>query len=392
MVQEHAEQTLENEKLELLKNIEPPWSWIHQFASLNTEDKSYNFLEDFRSIPSDCTPTESSDESFDFDRGEFLVEESSTDSSCNENIKNLLAADSDSNQSVSSQQDMFQEEIFINKQLSKIIDVLKESESDGTIYIKDMKSILSIIASKEAIDPHEFNYKAIRKCLQKAEDNNILFNNVEELSVYLKREFGINSSKLIVEEVNEDGQSKRSDNIITENDSIDTAKSLITEETKEVSSTVPTVSTDPNALTSIFERCDIEIDEKVAEKVIPDKMIIGLVDTSSEETIIPIESIHETPHPTTHDTTSGKLSDRSSMEDIISVASTKPSIKKIPPSPVVPFSCSVEPLRGIGKPVSTSTIQNFLTYIKSRSRTEKGYVFPRFFKEANCPNMLDSNV
>lgn len=60
-----AERSRNNEEQKKkLKNIEPPWSWIHEFASHNGLEKSYNFLE---SIASDETPSESSEESFEFD-------------------------------------------------------------------------------------------------------------------------------------------------------------------------------------------------------------------------------------------------------------------------------------------------------------------------------------
>lgn len=54
------------------------------------------------------------------------------------------------------------------------------------------------------------------------------------------------------------------------------------------------------------------------------------------------------------------------------------------------FSCVVEPMPGIGGHISSETTQQFLAYLKHRSKDENGMVFPRHFKEKNCPNMVDN--
>lgn len=53
------------------------------------------------------------------------------------------------------------------------------------------------------------------------------------------------------------------------------------------------------------------------------------------------------------------------------------------------FSCVVEPIPGIGGSISSATTQPFLAYLKHRSKDENGMVFPRHFKEEDCPNMVD---
>lgn len=59
------------------------------------------------------------------------------------------------------------------------------------------------------------------------------------------------------------------------------------------------------------------------------------------------------------------------------------------PIPEEPFNCIIPPLPGIGKPIPEKIIKDFLTYLKFRSREDKGMVYPRHFKEDNCPSMTD---
>lgn len=53
------------------------------------------------------------------------------------------------------------------------------------------------------------------------------------------------------------------------------------------------------------------------------------------------------------------------------------------------YECTVPPLKGIGKSTSKKTIQDLLTYLKFRSRNQKGMVCPRNFHEDKCPRMFD---
>lgn len=53
------------------------------------------------------------------------------------------------------------------------------------------------------------------------------------------------------------------------------------------------------------------------------------------------------------------------------------------------FNCVVEPIPGIGGLISIQTTQQLLNYLKYRSKDENGMVFPRHFREENCPNLID---
>lgn len=54
-----------------------------------------------------------------------------------------------------------------------------------------------------------------------------------------------------------------------------------------------------------------------------------------------------------------------------------------------PYHCSVQPIPGVGPSVSPKTTEKFLAYLKFRSKSQKGLITPKNFKEENCPNMFD---
>lgn len=56
ITEENAKTSIETECCKMLKAIGPPWNWLHNFASHNCHFKSYNFLEQTKSIHSDITP------------------------------------------------------------------------------------------------------------------------------------------------------------------------------------------------------------------------------------------------------------------------------------------------------------------------------------------------
>lgn len=45
---------------------------------------------------------------------------------------------------------------------------------------------------------------------------------------------------------------------------------------------------------------------------------------------------------------------------------------------------------GIGKPIQQEIVHDFLNYLRCRSIDENGMIFPRHFKEADCPKMSEN--
>lgn len=45
---------------------------------------------------------------------------------------------------------------------------------------------------------------------------------------------------------------------------------------------------------------------------------------------------------------------------------------------------------GIGKPIQQGIAHDFLNYLRCRSIDENGMIFPRHFKETDCPKMIEN--
>lgn len=408
-VQEESLKFTDEERLNFLKDIEPPWSWIHQFASQNSREKSYNFLEQM-SIASDETPSESSDESFDFEHGQFISarkaqlpqEPTETEETPSElDVAEILLNDSVERLSEINFRNL-KKIVNISELMDTVLRDVHEAELQEKLSIKNTSSILSFLDDKQAaeqniIEPNieqdteqisEVNTftQSIRDIIAMSEKKNIIFQDLQELHKYLASELKINETDT------EEAENSSSTLKEGEVEKVEESMNLVIGES--VSNTVQTpveVETQEPQLTDKILECEIEIDEKVASKEIPKEMILGLV-TPSVKSITPIPTPIITPASTLtpHDTHSNKRSSDVSeriidFTDSVSIASSAIEMPKIP----APFICTILPMRGIGRSLSKQTIQNFLSFLKVRSREEKGMVYPRFFKETKCPNMVD---
>lgn len=53
----------------------------------------------------------------------------------------------------------------------------------------------------------------------------------------------------------------------------------------------------------------------------------------------------------------------------------------------IQVDADVPAMPGIGKPIKPGDVHDFLNFLRYRSIDENGMVFPRHFKEADCPKM-----
>lgn len=47
-------------------------------------------------------------------------------------------------------------------------------------------------------------------------------------------------------------------------------------------------------------------------------------------------------------------------------------------------------MSGIGEPIQQEVVRDFLNYLRFRSIDENGMIFPRHFKESDCPKMCEN--
>lgn len=380
---------------QLLKDIEPPWSWIHQFATENCRDKSYNFLE-LQSIATDETPPESSDESFDFENNRFhSIPEQPDQQSCSMDersaMEDMLLFDGENDETKVT---MYSAHDVVNASglISDIIDIVQLAVLNRQIDLQNTASLRSFLSSKSVPKLEGLDLKAVQLAIRNADEAKVVFKDFHELEAYLRKEMLLPDSKLTIIEVPSPMTS--AEELRSKPTSQSGAKDLDTD--RRASRKTPLQSSllmhTPKPLESQFDDCQIEIDEKVLNKEVPEKMIIGLIDTPPDTPII-IQTPPRTPTPTPpspHDTSSGIITANVSLHDFPPVHEPLAFLPPPPPPKPLPFECRVPALPGIGPAVTKETIRNVITYLKGRSRNEHGWVYPRHFREPKCPNVVEA--
>lgn len=315
---------------DLTKGLEPPWSWVQQFAAVPQSEKSYNFVES-DGTPADGTPQLLTDGSFDFCTGHFKDENSDND----ESALTYTGKTDDTDEKFK----MF--EAFIDEIIGGISGAMTEGKCD----IKNIPSIYSVV-SEQNIDGREEELKVISETLQRADEVNVQFENLNQLGNYLKEE--------------------------------------CTNELMQKPCIEP--------LSKKLMECDIPVDENVLTKKVPDDMILGLVESKVESTETADNKIDSRLSPVSTACDERKENIRmvtgfiTDAIDDIQDDSDVETEENISPA----FSCDMPALPGIGKACSPKIMDAFLVYILSQARQEKGMVYPRFLKEPNCPVMMDS--
>lgn len=400
----------------LLDDVEPPWSWIHQFASATCRDKSYNFVEN-QSIASDETPAESSDESFDFERNRFRQApgESETDDACERGVEDMLLkrpAASDSSTADDVKRDTAR---LVEQLLDDVMAMLERALVRKQIALENTQSVATFMLDNDPADggggqgqhtdgfasegtpclpAGSLNLAAVRVAIRHADEQHMVFKNLVELREYLEGELHLEEP--VAEEKIPESPVPIIDSTLTDEQFVSTNPSA---------DAPPPPPTPPQSIVQLlapddrrpplvdqFEECNVEVDEKLLSKQVPDQMILGLVQTPPRTPVIaatPPQTPSEPP-PTPHNTTSGFITANVSTHEFPEPYAQVPYARPPSPLPREPFRCDVPAMRGIGPPVSKETIVNFVTYLTGRARTERGLVFPRHFREAECPNAVDA--
>lgn len=382
---------------QLLKEIEPPWSWIHQFAAQNCRDKSHNFLE-MQSIASDETPPESSDESFDFENNRFHDVDDDEMSETTENrtvIEDILLkeeVETDNRVTMHSVHDIVNASGLIND----IIDIVQLAVANKEIDKLDAESIRSFISDEQNLPG--LDIRALQMAIKKAHETKVVFKNFAELEAFLRKEMILPESepKLCASVETNSAVLEIKPSVTNISQIIDSRlmQSNVEQPQHDVRSNVTSLvaPTPPKALESQFDDCQIEIDEKITNKATPDNMILGLIDTPPGTPIV-IPTPPQTPTPTPsspYNTSSGIISENVSLHEFPPPLEPLAFLPPPPKPEKKPFQCSVPPMPGIGPAVTKETIQNVLTYLKGRSRNDNGLVYPRHFHEAKCPNIVET--
>lgn len=341
--EEEGKKYLHHEQVEMLREMGPPWSWMHQFTSQNCRDKSYNFIEQ-ESIASDETPPDSSDESFDFDQEKYISPgESEVKLPIDEPLDELEKILFCTEQNPCSDEDDGESDTkkLPENVLKEVAEVLTEAQSEGKIDISNTSSIVSFLRKDEICVLHRaskkarvINYAPLRKFLKEAEEQGIVFHDIEELLQYFKDHcdrgadlYANELEEIIYEPEDPIHMAERipvDDKEITEECEIPLTdiREYLPEgeffpEDKPSDAVQPKPAPTPSAKSSAHDRpttpelsievafddSNIEVDEKIRAKEIPEPMILGLVDVPPRPEEEEEQSLEEQSHITTTATT-----------------------------------------------------------------------------------------
>ena len=188
--EENARDFYAQECSNLLREIGPPWNWLHNFASQNCRDKSYNFLEHVP-IELDVTPSYSSDDdSYDYFQDKLISQKSSVLTINGSHISKSSAASAQSRSTICMENtaecnfDDF-ETTNTNQDLVDAICKLFNDSDTKNCNIHDTEAIKKFLETKHKkrnLQTSEFI--KLRRFIERADANGMRFNDLNELYNY----------------------------------------------------------------------------------------------------------------------------------------------------------------------------------------------------------------
>jgi hypothetical protein len=175
-------------------------------------------------------------------------------------------------------------------------------------------------------------------------------------------------------------------------------------------STTASMSDDNKNVVSIFGESGIEVDNKLLDATVSDRMILGLVDKSqiednisdivesSNASVSSLLSNAETVKMKMREVTREKDTQTMSYKEKIHekrIRSQQQEDERVGKSKSAsfikrqPFTCKIPPLTGIGARMSDERIDRILKFITHRSYQQGGLVYPRNLLEDECPNLTE---
>uniref|UniRef100_A0A336LGM4 CSON011856 protein n=1 Tax=Culicoides sonorensis TaxID=179676 RepID=A0A336LGM4_CULSO len=371
-------ESVKAQRLNILKKIGPPWTWIDKFTDYKCLTESFNFIDSTSGM------LEDDDESHEVIVNTMKRRSTSADSS-----QTIIHYTSDESRSKTFIRDESEEESpskvntksIINQVLSDVMCKLTEAQSNGKCSVRDVRSLTRIIDGEFGSDESAMKLKGF---LEKANSNGQDFNDLNELNSYFMSEI-VKENRI---NVNEDD----------EEDPNETLKE----------------PDDPDRIVEIFEESGIDVDNKLLEKKVSETMILGLVKKPGTADSL-------APPPSDIDVESVKLiqSDDTTTASMAASSHKPQAVTKDENIQTTPYlerqrqklanenaehqlneneaekgddesyKAIIPPLPGIGPSVSHETTERFLLYLMRRARKQGGMVYPRNWQESECPSMVD---
>jgi hypothetical protein len=381
LTEENARKLLAEECCHLLKDIGPPWDWLYNFASTTCREKTYNFLE---SETTNMNDMPSSDDSFDYLNDRFISVASTSVTT---------ADDTKSSASGGSFFSIYDTENGPSNNHKVLIDTIcsiSEASDKGECKIRETTSLASFLDeqhSKRHLETSD--YERLKMFIDRAMERGLVFNDLNELYNYFIQESARERYTHEVEIREEDEDETELENVI-----VPTRSGVSTEIQAEKSEKAAESSKN---VVSIFGESGIEVDGKLLDAKVSERMILGLVDkpqfednvsdvASSISSLSQAETVKLKQNVTREkDTQTTTYKEQIQMKRIQSKHAGKSksasSIKR------QPFVCKIPPLPGIGPSLDGEKLESILRFITHRSFQQGGFVYPRNFLEDECPSM-----
>lgn len=450
---QHAEAVRQHERDALVAAVQPPWSWMHQFAAANTRDKSYNFLEcdAANAVPDGAdgagdslasgqrTPSsDSSDESFDFERNCFhqrrLAAEAAGRKAERDRIEALLLGDGlggidettadgagDTASDAEAERAAAAEEVLriidVDTLLDDVIRMLEQAIARKLADLNDTASVATFFEGADDEQPGGFNLRKVRVALRHAEERGVRFASFAEMRRFLLDELQLADSQAdlcrmslteVMSSIAPTAQQSATGGDGEENG--EEQESLKTEAAgEEGGGEAMEEEEEPDRrqpMPDYYPECQlVEIADDDTPGTAPastapsaDQLplkVIGLIATPPPTP--PVEptpprtptSVPETPH----DTTSGIITANVSVDGEPRDRAPLPAVAEAAALPPPPFECQVRAMPGIGPAVGVRVVRVFVTYLARRAREEPtGLVYPRHFRERGAPHAVETRT
>lgn len=414
-IEDEAKHSLERECCSMLLDIGPPWNWLHNFTSHNCFNKSYNFIEQV-SISSNMTLEDGDDDIGSTDEMESL---NMSDSAATLS-KQLPPSDTltksvfDDVQSSTSDISTAQLEshsansvLNEHKILVDTICNLSEAMENGECMIREASSIALVLEAQHKQKHLEtIDYERLKKFIDRAMENGLVFNDLNELYNYFiqesSREHYMKQRQMELKDAH-DGNAEVG-NLILPSTSLSAGKRHKKKETEAVKNN-ENDTVDGKNVVSIFGESGIEVDNKLLDSKVSESMILGLVDKTQSD----IDNISDA--ASSNASLSSILSNAETvkMKDTLNVTREKNTQtisyqQRIYENRIrsgqsksasfieqrQPFTCKIPKLPGIGTRLNDEIINKILNFITHRSFQQGGYVYPKNFLEYDCPSLIEN--
>lgn len=373
----------DKQRIELLKKIGPPWSWLAKFTEESCPTRSYNFID----IPSSSAESQDGDIS-----GSDVDLKRTTSADSNQTVLEIKRSIGSSSRTtgITCSEDGSRENIrkssssVIGRVLSDVICRLEAKQSQGECNVTDIESLNNVI---EQDFPNVPEAVELQKFLERADAEDIEFKDLNELNNYF------------ISEIVKQQKFEKLGCYLDDENEMDPAQTL-----KECA--------EPDKVVEIFDESGIEVDNKLLQKKMSDKMILGLVDKEKgeDEPVTPesVQSIQSDATTTASEISNAKRTQTSTNQTHEQNTQTTPFLqqqkekfrqqmeresqnRKVNECENIDKTVKslVPALPGIGQRISEPTVEKFLLYMMRRAREQKGFIFPRNWQESECPPMLD---